>query len=991
MKTYSAFREYGPCPWWIWNSHIEKSEVIRQLDRIKSCGIDEFFIYAGQGVMLDFLQESWFEMVAWTVKEAKKRNMHVWIYDDLNWPSGTANGLMVREHPEYRSRSIQSRKITVEVGDTFFFNESCAPEKVFIRPEGRKKWEEIQLDDLSWLNDTGRRVELLYFSIRFYNFSMMCSCDANNSQAYRGYCDLLNPEAVKCWMGYIHEQYYRLFPEEFGKTVRGFFFDEPFTMHYAYVPGYMYLPWTPGLYERFQKRYGYDMRDHLPELFYEVDSKAYPKNEQVRHDYWTLLAEISSTAFSKTIADWCAAHNVQSTGHCVAEEINGAEGGQRFRLIANGEIHQHLKYHQIPGMDLLTDNSPYHLDRTAAWYGLFPGTNRVFNITAKQCCSTARYTGAKRVMAEAMGVNRPNTGLNSQKVTFDWLAGCGVSMLNDNTLMYSMVNYQKIGASNKNWGQPWMKHYALFAEYVRTMSRFAAKTLNARTCVYMPENTIRACTPAAHDSVVTPDGVVAEPLLATLDALLREHVDYELLFEDILRGATIRKGVLKAPYSEFSTIVVPQSTFLPQDLADKLHEFAKSGGNLVFVGTRPKRGAKKMPDFSECPLLDEGAKDFAEKLTKDVKRDYRLTGKDTRDVFAAYRGDTLLLSNQGNTKAVFKLEMAKKAAIAAVTPGDNGAEWRFDADKVVLEPEQSVLLTIGRKAVGSPSLSYGLPAKTTEIPAEKWQYTLEKPNNARPCFEIGLAPNGEKLEDVKCWIPCGRDGRHGLDFSLEECAEYYARAEFNVKELPKKLSLVVDCDDFHTVILNGKKITESQPYFMWSHENRIFDLTKAVRKGVNRIVVQVHTSEFSSRRISYFHTNEMLEPIVLHGDFAVQFNDRETTLCALPKYLTPGDFCAQGLANYLGDVTLTMPMPKNAAPKAIYLPQVSAGAVSVAIDGKPLGTRLWGPYVFDTQGVKGKTLSITLTGNLGLLLKRRYGCSRYIGTPFGLLEQPRFF
>jgi hypothetical protein len=965
--------------------------VLRQLDRIKACGIDEFFVYAGQGVMLDFLQDNWFEMVAWLVGEAKKRNMHIWIYDDLNWPSGTANGMMVREHPEYRSRSIQSRKTTLAAGDRFFFNESCAPEKVFVRPKGTKKWQEVQLDDLSWQNDTGKEVELLYFSIRFYNFAMMTSCDANNSRAYRGYCDLLNPEAVKCWMGYIHEKYYQMFPQEFGKTVRGFFFDEPFTMHYCYEPGYMYLPWTPGLYEKFQKRYGYDMREHLPELLYEVDAKTYPKAEQVRHDYWTLLAEISSQAFSKTIADWCAAHHVQSTGHCVAEEINTSEGGQRFRLIANGEIHQHLKYHQIPGMDLLTDNSPYHLDRTAAWYGLLPGTNRVFNITAKQCCSTARYAGAKRAMAEAMGVQRPNTGLDRQKVTYDWLSGCGISMLNDNTLMYSMVNYQKIGASNKNWAQPWMKHYAIFAEYVRTMSKFAAEPLQAKTCVYMPENTIRACTPAAHDSIVTPDGTVAEPLLATLDALLREHVDYELLFEDILREATVDNGALLAPYSRFTTIIVPQSIFLPQDLADKLAKFAKSGGNLVFVGARPQRGAKRMPDFSQCPLLNEGTRDFSAKLTQNVDRDYKLVGKSARDVFAAYRGNTLLLSNQGSTKATFRLETNIPGAISAVTPGDDKAQWKFDKTKVVLEPDQSVLLTFGKRVFGGKSLSYNLPKATTELTAKQWEYELEKPNNARPCFEIGLAPNGESLEEVKCWIPCGRDGRHGLDFSQEECAQYWARAEFKVKDLPKKLCLVVDCDDFHTVYLNGKKITRSSEYFLWSHENRIFDLTSALKKGLNTLVVQVRTSEYASRRISYFHTNEMLEPIVLHGDFAVKYQDRETTLSSLPKFLKAGDLCEQGLTSYLGDVTLKVPLPAKFNGKAIYLPEISAGAATVSIDGRCLGTRVWGPYVFKTNRIQGKTLAITLTGNLGLLLKRRYGCSRYIGTPFGLLQNPRFF
>ena len=43
------------------------------------------------------------------------------------------------------------------------------------------------------------------------------------------------------------------------------------------------------------------------------------------------------------------------------------------------------------------------------------------------------------------------------------------------------------------------------------------------------------------------------------------------------------------------------------------------------------------------------------------------------------------------------------------------------------------------------------------------------------------------------------------------------------------------------------------------------------------------------------------------------------------------------------------------------------------------------------KGVTGKTLNVTLSGNLGLLFKRRYGCSRYIGSPFGLLKEPRAF
>ena len=990
MKKYSAFREFGPCPWWVWNGTMEKGEMLNQLEALKAAGIDEFFIYGEQGLSLNFLEDDWFEMVAWIVGEAKKRNMHVWIYDDLNWPSGTANGKMVREHPEYRSRSIQGRKLNLPAGDQFFFNETYAPEGVFMRPAGTKKWLPIQLQNLSWTNNTGKEVELFYTSIRFYNFPMMTSCDANNSHAYRGYCDLLNPDAVKCWMSYIHEKYFALFPEEFGKTVRGFFFDEPFTMHYQYVPGYMYLPWTPKLYGKFKKRYGYDMRDCLPELFYEVDAKAYPNAEQVRHDFWTLVTEISTTAFSKTIADWCAAHGVQSTGHCVGEEITN----QRFRLLFNGEVHQHLKYHQIPGMDLLTDNTPYRLDRTAHWYGIAPGTERVFTLTAKQACSTARYSGAKRVLAEAMGVNQPNTGLNREKVSYDWLAGCGISMLNENAFCYSVKGYHKQALGNKAWSQPWIKHYSIFSEYIRTMSRFASEPLQAKTCVFVPESTIRACTPAAFDSQIIPDGVVTEPFLATMDALLRNHVDFELMFEDVLLDSSVNKGILFAPNSEFTTIIVPQSPFLPQELAEKLHAFAQSGGRLIFVGTRPKRGAEKMPDFSSCPMLDNAAKDFARKLTQDIERKYRLIGKEARDVFAALRGETLLLSNQSEKKVCFKLKTDLRAPIHAVTPGDDDAQWEFKGEDVVLEPEQSLLLTSGKVAKGNPSISYQISSDGVKLPGTKWAYELNKPNNARPCFEIGLAPNGEKFAEVKCWIPCGRDGRHGLDFSLEECAEYWVRGEFTAQAMPDSLALIVDTDDFDKVILNGKEIPRSKPCFLWGHENHQFDLTKAVKEGTNSLVIHARTSEYAARRISMFHTNEMLEPIVLQGDFAVQYQERNTLLIPLPKSLAYGDLCLQGLENYLGDVILKMQVAGREKPRGIFLPEVSAGATTITVNGKNLGTRLWGPYTFDLQkatwNAKGTNeITVTLASNLGLLLKRRYGCARYPSRPFGLLKAPQ--
>ena len=1016
-NTYPAFREFGPCNWWVWNGDMNKPQMLRQMDLMKQAGVDEFYIYCEQGVELDFLEEEFFERVGWTVQEAKKRNMRVWIYDDLNWPSGTANGLMVRNHPEYRSQMLEAQRVEIAPNDYYFHNVTGEHLGVYIRRDPDAKWEKIELVNNMWQNTTGQTVELFCSYTKYFNYDMMCSTGAKNSKAYRGYCDFLNPKAVQCWMGFVHEQYYKRFGKEFGKTIRGFFYDEPFTTHYAgVITPWPRIPWTPGLFEKFEKTYGYDFREWLPIIFYETKRKTYPNVEQVRQDYWNLITTMTTEAFSKTIAEWCAKHHVQSTGHTVGEEFVG--DGQRFRLLFCADPHKHLMYHQIPGMDLLTDNTPYHLDTTAHWYGTEPGTQRIFTLTAKQPCSTARYSGAKRVMAEAMGVQRLNIALSFEKLTYDWLAGCGVSMLDDNSLPFTCAGFgRNFHGTNKSWNQPWFKYYHIFSDYVRTMSKFASQSyLNADTCVLISESTIHACTPAAHDSKdrskdgkdaevdahgYTLDGHIAEASMAVYDALLRDHVEFELMWEDILVDAKVSKGKLLAPNSAFKTIIVPQTSFTTPAVAKKLADFAKSGGQVIFVGCRPSRGVKKMPDFSGCKLLNHNDVDFAKQLTALIEeRPYRLIGKGTEMIFTAMRGNQLLLSNQSTSTVSFKLETSLPRPWKAIVPGDDTNAWEFEGNDVILEPQQSLLLEGGTATTGIKPVSYEFCKKGTPLAPTEWQYTLERPNNARLRMELGLAPNGESVENVKCWVPVGRDGVHGFDFSQQECPEYWLRGEFEAKVLPEKLQFIVDSKEYDRVIVNGKEFTASTPYTLYDWQNRSFDITSAVKKGVNRIVVHSFLGPFtgaspihSYNRSILFHNNISTGLLALHGNFGVEYDDSKTMLVPLPKTLKLGEITDQKLPSYLGDVTLTTTVNGGKKPAHIYLPNVVAGAVKVVVNGKELGVRLWGPYVFDCTPASWKTnsknvISITLSGNLGHLLKRRYGCMRFLYVPFGLLEAP---
>ena len=72
MKSYPAYRDFGVCAWWVWNGNMRKPFMLKQLDKMKAAGIDEFCLYCERGCSLDFLEKSWFDMVAWVIPEVKK-------------------------------------------------------------------------------------------------------------------------------------------------------------------------------------------------------------------------------------------------------------------------------------------------------------------------------------------------------------------------------------------------------------------------------------------------------------------------------------------------------------------------------------------------------------------------------------------------------------------------------------------------------------------------------------------------------------------------------------------------------------------------------------------------------------------------------------------------------------------------------------------------------------------------------------------------------
>ena len=393
-KFKSPGSEYRGKPFWAWNTRLEKEELLRQINVLKEMGLGGHFMHARVGLNTPYLSDEWFECIRTCVDESEKLGMEAWLYDEDRWPSGAAGGFVTRD-PRYRMKMVLAEEledisaaakggntlswyaIRLEDGKLTAYRRLSDPEKALLQPG------EIFLH-CYWMNNH----EESWF----------------NDQCY---LDTLNPEGVKKFLEVTHEAYYRKFGGKFGNVIPGIFCDEPNYRHCTREA--KSHPWTLAIPEKFQAKYGYDLLDFMPELFYPMPEVF----KRSRCNYYDLLTELFVTSYSKTIGEWCKDHNLKLTGHVLLED------SMHRQTRSVGAAMRFYQYMQAPGVDLLTEH----------W--------NVFN-TVKQCVSVARQMGRKVRLSESYGCTGWDFPFLGHKALGDWQFALGINLRCQHLMWYSM-------------------------------------------------------------------------------------------------------------------------------------------------------------------------------------------------------------------------------------------------------------------------------------------------------------------------------------------------------------------------------------------------------------------------------------------------------------------------------------------------------------------------------------------------------------------------
>jgi alpha-L-rhamnosidase/Glycosyl hydrolase 2 galactose-binding domain-like len=805
-------REYGAIqPFASWNGPDARTRMVGDLDQLAANGIFVVNVSPGRGEP-KYLSPEHMAQMKFTVQEAAKRGMRLWLQDESDYPSGFAGGKISELYPQLTMQGLDADiRISVMPGQTLTMPtppDTLAALAVFAST-GAIQTVPIDSKEINWrapapppgASGYPKPWELIlvrhiFRSSPTRNFNRPDGTRAKDSQY--ALIDYLNPDATRAFLKTTHEAYRQAVGEEFGKTVLGFFGDEP-----DYTA---FMPWTPKLLDVFRRQKDYDLQPHLPLLF---APKMTAEAWRVKADYFDVWSAMFRENFFGVQADWCARNDVEYLVH-----LNHEEQGLRLELPEDltrneGDFFRAMRHVQIPGIDNLTQLIPRLVHAP-------DGTWNVNNNFPKLASSAAHLFGKPRVWTEGAG----GLGIDG-KYQLDFQLVRGVNAMQIRVPVMRANSGAATDPPNAVPPQaPMLAWYTNRAGYLMAIGRPAAQV-----GLYHPVSSLWMGDQEA-DRSTTKLGW----------QLLEHQVDWDYFDEQSLTSvAAIGNGGFKNLSGQvYKAIVVPSTTVISRTGLERFQAFAKAGGKVIFVGKPPGLVVDKTflnagaaPDLSFATLI-EPAGDITPRVIAalpepDVKLDAAFarlaythrTWRDAEMYFFFNESNqtesrTATLAGRGQAQA-WDLATGEIHAITGAT-----AETGSVRVPLVLGPYEAKVVVVGALPAGisapEPSLLSG--STLAELGGD-WILDL----------------NGRQLTTpLKSWEELATPSFAGPAIYRKQFTSVAPAAA-------KRAYLeIADVRDYARVKLNGKELEAHawQPY-RW-------DITAALKAGNNALEIQVYAT-----------------------------------------------------------------------------------------------------------------------------------------------------
>lgn len=996
--TPSAFLEpdpsYRAVPFWAWNCLVDKEQIRSQLAIFKKMGMGGVCLHVRTGLENEYLSDAFMELVQYCVEQGKEQGLKIWLYDEDRWPSGTAGGMVTKE-PAYAAKYLvftpipygeYTGKIRFEA-DEKHGNEAVRSENGILYAMYDILLDESgNLEKAVRIEDPKEAEGTCWYAYLEHGID---SAWMNNHP----YVDAMNKEAITRFIQVTHEHYRKWIGEDFGKTVPAIFTDEPqlCAMKTSFSSPFdrqdQFLPWTEEMEPFLRETYGIEIREHLPEVFWNLKDGIY---SYARYCYHDAQAELFARNYCGTIGEWCQNNGLIFAGHLMWEPTLFSQ------TVKLGEAMRcYRAFPVLPGIDMLQEEHEYN--------------------TIKQCQSAARQNGAEGMLCELYGATGWNTDFRTYKLLGDWQAACGVTLRVPHLSWMSMKQEAKRDYPASIFFQsPWWQETSVLEDhYARINTALTRGKPLVRVGVIHPIESY-FLSYGSDSQTRGRRGQLEEEFAKLTEILLFGLIDFDFISEANL-SVRIHEGKEKrflngrVGQMRYETVLVPNVLSLRSDTIIWLEEFMEQGGRLLFLG--------------DCPEYVDGRISSRARSVYERAEKVRFEKNRILEALEQVRDIDIRIQEPGNSLMQARLKLPKAGDrvedLVYQLREEEGCRWLFVAKGKMprlTEADAQPTLSIQMKGAYQVWLYETLSGTISQLPAKickgytrverKWflhdslllqlvpkdvyeqeeqetkmtdEHRKEVRKVALPdSVSYSLSEENALLLDTAFWSVDGETyepeedilrldnrirkrvglpprkklvvqpyaGKNGANHAKQTVyLKWFIRSEIILEDT----FLAGEWELVRNIRLNGKEIEKQENGFFADPAIRKIPMP-AIRRGENILEIEAQIDQRYG-----------IENFILLGEFGVRVNGKEKVLIGKRETLVFGSYTQQGLPFFTGNLTYHIPIETQGGNVKIRVPHYKGALVKVSLDKETSDYIITSPYEVCFSNVKKGNHRIDLT------------------------------
>ena len=577
--------------WWWEGNAVNPKDLTFNMENYQKVGLGGLEITPIYGVkgaesqFVDFLSPKWVSLFKHTLNEGTRLGLGIDLANASGWPFG-GRWVEPEDACRYVAHKVYNLKEGEKLAETITFQQQAMIRFVLpknVQPKDLKQpvgkndnLQELAIDQVKFdkilpletlmaYSDTGEKVNLtdkvgldsqLNWTATRGNWSLFAIFSGWHGKMVEragpgGEGDVIDHFSEKAINNYLKE-FDKAFAGTDVSSMRAFFNDS-----YEVDDAKGQADWTPELFNEFQKRRGYDLRNYLPNLFSKEKTDL---NSRVLCDYRTTISDLILEKYTSAWAKWG-----HSRGKIVRNQAHGSPGNTL-------DLYSMVDIPEIEGTDLLR----------------IKFASSASNVMNKKLTSSESATWDNEHFLSNLG---------DVKKDLDLFFLGGV-----NHVFYHGTNYSPQNEPFPGWvfyaathftpHNPFWKHFGALNQYVARTQTFLQDT--------KPDNDVLLYFPI-YDRFAeqTPkgllqhfDGVTPEFNNTDFKTVAQNMIDKSYSFDYIsdrqIGNLSVSNTKIMSGATVWKTVLLSENETLPLETFEKLVQLAKDGATIVIHNKLPQ-------------------------------------------------------------------------------------------------------------------------------------------------------------------------------------------------------------------------------------------------------------------------------------------------------------------------------------------------------------------------------------------------------------------